>query len=90
MPNLIFLPGASGSTTFWHPLINRLSHTESEQVIAYPSFGDEPSHQSVYDFTSLSNYVLQQIQSESILIAPVPTFLANIYTVESTLPPEPE
>ncbi|KAB0630578.1 alpha/beta hydrolase, partial [Burkholderia stagnalis] len=22
--NLIFLPGASGSTTFWHPLIEKL------------------------------------------------------------------
>ena len=82
MPNLIFLPGASGSTTFWHPLINKLSHTESKQVIAYPSFGDEPSHQSVYDFASLSNYVLQQIQSESILIA---QSMGGIFAVQAAI-----
>jgi pimeloyl-ACP methyl ester carboxylesterase len=82
MPNLIFLPGASGSTTFWHPLINKLSHTESKQVIAYPSFGDEPSHQSVYDFASLSNYVLQQIQSESIVIA---QSMGGIFAVQAAI-----
>ncbi|TCB77878.1 alpha/beta fold hydrolase [Acinetobacter sp. ANC 4173] len=82
MPNLIFLPGASGSTTFWNPLINELSHAESNQVIAYPSFGEEPSQESVYDFASLSNYVLQQIQSESVLIA---QSMGGIFAVQAAI-----
>ncbi|MFU9045140.1 alpha/beta fold hydrolase [Acinetobacter tibetensis] len=82
MPNLIFLPGASGSTTFWNPLINKLSHAESKQVIAYPSFGEEPSQESVYDFASLSNYVLRQIQSESIVIA---QSMGGIFAVQAAI-----
>jgi len=82
MPNLIFLPGASGSTTFWHPLIKNLSLVESKQVIAYPSFGEEPSQENVYDFASLSNYVLQQIQSESILIA---QSMGGIFAVQAAI-----
>lgn len=82
MPTLIFLPGASGNTAFWNPLIHLLPDCTDKQVIAYPDFGDEPSQPSVFDFASLSEYVLQQIQSECILIA---QSMGGIFAVQAAL-----
>ena len=82
MPRLIFLPGASGNTAFWNPLIQLLPDYMEKQVIAYPDFGDEPSQPSVVDFASLSDYVLQQIQSECILIA---QSMGGIFAVQAAL-----
>ena len=64
MTHLIFLPGASGSTEFWQPLIELLSADYTVQVIAYPGFGAEPAQTGIYNFASLSEYVLEQIQKE--------------------------
>ena len=82
MPTLIFLPGASGNTAFWNPLIQLLPDYSDKQVIAYPDFGDEPSQPSVYDFSSLSEYVLQQIQTECIVIA---QSMGGIFAVQAAL-----
>ena len=82
MPKLIFLPGASGSTTFWTPLIQALENQHPKQVIAYPGFADEPSQQSVFDFASLSDFVLNQIQDECILIA---QSMGGIFAVQAAL-----
>ncbi len=35
MNNLIFLPGASGSTAFWHPLIEKLPQHYQTKIIGY-------------------------------------------------------
>ena len=84
---LIFLPGASGSTSFWQPVQQRLvscvSHGfKSQKVIAYPSFGEAPVHADVYDFASLSEYVLGQIQQECIIIA---QSMGGIFAVQAAL-----
>ena len=60
--NLIFLPGASGNTTFWQPVIQRLLQDDSSMVVAYPSFGDYPDDVDVQNFENLQDYVLNQIQ----------------------------
>ncbi len=69
MNNLIFLPGASGSTTFWHPLIEKLPQQYRTKIIGYPGFGDTPESLEVKSFEDLTNYVVDQIHDESVIIA---------------------
>ena len=66
--NLIFLPGASGNTTFWQPVIQRLQDN-STMVVAYPSFGGYPDEMKVQSFEDLQDYVLNQIQQPSVVVA---------------------
>ena len=82
MTHLVFLPGASGNTEFWQPLIQLLPADYSTQVIAYPEFGAEPAQAGVKDFESLSEYVLNQIGPESILIA---QSMGGIFAVQAAL-----
>ncbi|MDD2944263.1 MAG: alpha/beta fold hydrolase [Acinetobacter sp.] len=82
MTHLIFLPGASGSTEFWQPLIELLSADYTVQVIAYPGFGQEPAQNEVYDFNSLSDYVLDQIQQDSVLVA---QSMGGIFAIQAAL-----
>lgn len=56
--NLIFLPGASGSTEFWQPVVQSLSMNYAKTVIAYPSFGGYPDHPQIHSFEDLQTYVL--------------------------------
>ena len=82
MKHLIFLPGASGNTAFWQPLMALLPAGYSMQVIAYPEFGDAPAHPDVADFASLSRHVLGQIEQESIIIA---QSMGGIFAVQAAL-----
>ena len=82
MKHLIFLPGASGSTAFWEPLIAQLPAEYTTQVIAYPEFDHAPKHPDVYDFASLGNYVLAKIQQECIVIA---QSMGGIFAVRAAL-----
>lgn len=67
--NLIFLPGASGSTTFWHALIEKLPPHYQTKIIGYPGFGDTPESFEVKSFEDLTNHVVDQINEESIIVA---------------------
>lgn len=67
--NLVFLPGASGNTQFWNPLIAQLPNHYTTQVIAYPGFHGMATDPDIHSFNDLSNYVIAQIQQPSILIA---------------------
>lgn len=67
--NLIFLPGASGSISFWQPLIEKLPQQYHTKIIGYPGFGDTPESLEVKNFKDLTNYVLNQINDESVIIA---------------------
>lgn len=69
MTPLIFLPGASGSLEFWHPLMALLPERYSKHIIGYPGFGSVPMQESVYDFDSLSRHVLAQVDQPCIIIA---------------------
>ena len=80
--NLIFLPGASGSTTFWHPLIEKLPQHYHTKIIGYPSFGDTPESVEVKNFEDLTNYVLNQINEESVIIA---QSMGGIFAVAAAL-----
>jgi pimeloyl-ACP methyl ester carboxylesterase len=82
MNNLIFLPGASGSTTFWHPLIEKLPQQYRTKIIGYPGFGDTPESFEVKGFEDLTNYVLNQINDDSVIIA---QSMGGIFAVAAAL-----
>lgn len=58
---LIYLPGASGNTQFWHPVMQALQVKADSRVIAYPGFADQPSHTQVNGFEDLQRYVIAQM-----------------------------
>lgn len=82
MKNLIFLPGASGSTTFWHPLIEKLPQHYQTKIIGYPGFGDTPQSLEVKSFEDLTNHVVDQINEESVIVA---QSMGGIFAVAAAL-----
>lgn len=82
MNNLIFLPGASGSTAFWHPLIEKLSPHYQTKIIGYPGFGDTPESLEVKSFEDLTNHVVDQINEESVIVA---QSMGGIFAVAAAL-----
>lgn len=82
MNNLIFLPGASGSTTFWHPLIDKLPQHYQTKIIGYPGFGDTPQSLEVKSFEDLTNHVVDQINEESVIVA---QSMGGIFAVAAAL-----
>ncbi|RQR50362.1 alpha/beta fold hydrolase [Burkholderia sp. Bp9126] len=66
---LLFLPGASGSTAFWQPLIDHLTHPVERRVVAYPGFGGEPDDPGVRDFDGLVRRVLRHLDRPTAVIA---------------------
>jgi len=80
--NLIFLPGASGSISFWQPLIEKLPQQYHTKIIGYPGFGDTPESGEVKNFEDLTNYVLNQINDESVIIA---QSMGGIFAVAAAL-----
>ena len=79
---LIFLPGASGNTTFWHPLIEKLPQQYRTKIIDYPGFGDTPESFEVKSFEELTNHVVDQINEESVIIA---QSMGGIFAVSAAL-----
>lgn len=82
MNNLIFLPGASGSISFWYPLIKKLPQHYRTKIIGYPGFGDTAESLDVKSFKDLTNYVLNQINEESIIVA---QSMGGIFAVTAAL-----
>ncbi|MCU4414306.1 alpha/beta hydrolase [Acinetobacter sp. WU_MDCI_Axc73] len=82
MPHLIFLPGASGSTEFWCPLIKNLPEEMTTQIIAYPAFANEPAHPHIHNFEQLQHYVLDKIERPCILVA---QSMGGIFAVAAAL-----
>ncbi|SPL69452.1 alpha/beta fold hydrolase [Acinetobacter stercoris] len=81
-PNLVFLPGASGSTEFWQPVQQFLSDKYSSNIISYPEFGGWPSYPGVNSFESLQEYVLDQLEASNIVIA---QSMGGIFAVQAVL-----
>ena len=80
--NFIFLPGASGNTEFWQPLITLLPKQYDKTIIAYPSFGGYPEHVNVNSFLDLQHYVLDQVSQPSIIVA---QSMGGIFAVQAAL-----
>jgi poly(3-hydroxyoctanoate) depolymerase len=66
---LLFLPGASGDSTFWQPLADQLEHPATRRFLAYPGFGAEPADPEVENFEDLVRKVVQLIDQPTALIA---------------------
>lgn len=79
---IIFLPGASGSTQFWQPVQQSFADHYSTHVIGYPGFGDTPSRSDIHNFQELTAYVLAQIQQPCYLIA---QSMGGIFAVAAAL-----
>lgn len=78
----IFLPGASGSTEFWQPVMQALPDYGSNKVIAYPGFGECIADPKVQNFNDLQHHVLSQIVEPSVLIA---QSMGGIFAVQAAL-----
>ncbi len=66
---LIFLPGASGNTQFWHPVAERLAHPAQQVHIGWPGFGDTPPVPDVTGMSDLVARVLAEIDRPTALVA---------------------
>ena len=85
MPQLFFLPGASGNTAFFHPLIEKIEKLPWQlavKIVAYPEFHHQSAHSQVHDFASLQAYVLANIPDDCIIIA---QSMGGIFAVAATL-----
>ncbi|MCS3527689.1 alpha/beta fold hydrolase [Acinetobacter johnsonii] len=80
--NLIFLPGASGNTAFWQPVIQHLPQDDSTMVVAYPSFGGYPDDVDIQSFEGLQDDILNQIQQPSVVVA---QSMGGIFAVQAAL-----
>ncbi|MEA5391031.1 alpha/beta fold hydrolase [Cyanobium gracile UHCC 0139] len=66
---LLFLPGASGDTSFWHPLEQRLACPAERLHLGWPGFGDTPPRPGVKGFDDLLTLVLEPLDRPCALIA---------------------
>lgn len=82
MVRRVFLPGASGSPQFWLPVAQRLGAAESNVLLTYPGFAGVARHPKVNDFEQLTDYVLDQIDVPSVLIA---QSMGGIFAVQAAL-----
>ena len=82
MAKIVLLPGASGQTTFWQPLIDLLPSKYEKQIIAYPGFGNVLKNDDLKNFDDLQELVIHQINQKSILIA---QSMGGIFAVKKTL-----
>lgn len=66
---LLFLPGASGRTDFWHPVAERLTSPASKVHMAWPGFGGVPPDPAVTGIGDLASRVLARLDQPSAIIA---------------------
>lgn len=66
---LLFLPGASGNTSFWRPVAERLTHPAQPFHLGWPGFGDTAADPGVYGWLDLLELVLSQMDRPCALIA---------------------
>lgn len=66
---LLFLPGASGDTSFWRPLEQRLACRAERLHLGWPGFGDTPPRPGVEGFDDLLALVLEPLDRPCALIA---------------------
>lgn len=66
---LLFLPGASGSTAFWQPLAERLTHPAERRFLGWPGFGPTPPDPAINSLTDLVDLVSGALDRPSALIA---------------------
>lgn len=66
---LLFLPGASGDTEFWHPVAQRLRYPIDHVHLGWPGFGTTPANFCVQGIQDLANLALSHIKQPTAVIA---------------------
>jgi pimeloyl-ACP methyl ester carboxylesterase len=61
MAQLAFLPGASGSASFWKPVADRLGDLGPAQLFAWPGFGDTPPDPNIRSLDDLFHWFLGRL-----------------------------
>lgn len=69
MHKLVFLPGASGSQSFWHPLLNQLPEYTEKKIITYPGFDGVKNDPHILNFEDFQHSIHEQIANDSVVIA---------------------
>jgi pimeloyl-ACP methyl ester carboxylesterase len=66
---LLFLPGASGDTTLWQPLSDRLQHPGRRRFVGWPGFGGLPPEPDVNGLADLARRVIADISEPVAILA---------------------
>jgi pimeloyl-ACP methyl ester carboxylesterase len=66
---LLFLPGAGGHTSVWHPVATRLSHPGPREFVTWPGFGGAPPDPTVTGLEDLAQRVRERLTGPAILFA---------------------
>ena len=66
---LLFLPGASGQTQFWHPVASLLTCPASKVHVSWPGFGGVPRDPAVHGIDDLVARIADSIDQPTALIA---------------------
>jgi pimeloyl-ACP methyl ester carboxylesterase len=61
MADLVFLPGAGGSATFWRPVADRLTDLGAVHVFGWPGFGDVPGDASLSSLDDLYRWLVKRL-----------------------------
>lgn len=66
---LLFLPGASGNTSFWKPAADLLTHPAQKVFLGWPGFGPTPKSPDINGIQDLVKLVVAEIDQPTALIA---------------------
>jgi pimeloyl-ACP methyl ester carboxylesterase len=66
---LLFLPGASGNISFWHPVAKLLAHSAGQVHAGWPGFGPTPPDAGVNSLDDLVAGVVADIDGPTAIIA---------------------
>lgn len=67
-----FLPGASGSGSFWDPVQTLVAESDPTATcisIDWPGFGDVPADSRIKSYTDLANLAIEQLSGPTVLVA---------------------
>jgi pimeloyl-ACP methyl ester carboxylesterase len=61
MAELVFLPGAGGSASFWKPVADELADLGPTHVFGWPGFGDVPADPTIGSLDDLFHWLLRRL-----------------------------
>ena len=61
MTAIVYLPGASGSRSFWRPVAERLADVGPATLLGWPGFGDEPADSAVRRVADLVRWTVDRL-----------------------------
>jgi pimeloyl-ACP methyl ester carboxylesterase len=68
-PHLLFLPGASGAASFWHPLGALLPANWRKTYLSWPGLGHEPHEPAVQSFEDAVAHAASRLEGPSVVVA---------------------